>query len=267
MTIDERVAGVKRCGRGLLRRAGFEVVRLPAPAPLTPAERHYPQSPTCQIPNLAFIYELIFGLRRDGTFVEVGAFDGYSFSNTSCLAAAGWAGSYVEPVPASAAACRERHRVHPKVSVTELAIGAVEGSIDIHVGGPLSTPNTELLAEYREVDWAKGSFDDNHDVVSVRQVTLDHFLETQGIEPGLDVLVVDVEGYEPAVFSGFDLARWRPACIIAEIADLHPDLVGGRSEAAHLSLSIVAAGYRIIYKDHINTIFVTDEVHDAAFAS
>lgn len=258
---------MKRRAHEGLRRAGFDLVRLPAPpADLSRAERIYPPSPTCQIPNLAFIYDMIFGERADGTFVEVGAFDGYSFSNTSGLAAAGWSGHYVEPVPASAALCRLRYADHPRITVTELAIGASEGTIDIHVGGPLSTPNADLLAEYREVDWAKDSFVGEHEVVSVPQVTLDHFLESQSIPAGFELLVVDVEGYEPAVFAGFDLARWRPTCIIAEIADLHPDLVGGRAESAHLANQISAAGYRIVYKDHINTIFVTEEAHDAAFA-
>ena len=45
-----------------------------------------------------------------GTFVEIGAYDGESFSNTSFLADLGWNGLYVEPVPKFAALCRARHR-------------------------------------------------------------------------------------------------------------------------------------------------------------
>jgi len=52
----------------------------------------------CQIPRLDEIYLKNFGYKTDGTFVEIGAYDGHSISNTSFLADIGWKGIYVEPV-------------------------------------------------------------------------------------------------------------------------------------------------------------------------
>ena len=52
----------------------------------------YTLSLTCQIPDLDKIYTKYFGEDTDRIFVEVGAFDGESVSNTSCLADAGWKG-------------------------------------------------------------------------------------------------------------------------------------------------------------------------------
>ena len=47
----------------------------------------YSLSKSCQIKNLSNIYEKLFGPNKlDGYFVEVGAYDGESFSNTSGLA-------------------------------------------------------------------------------------------------------------------------------------------------------------------------------------
>src|SRR5262245_29035772 len=56
-------------------------------------------SNSCQIPNLREQYESLGLSPHTGYFVEVGAFDGESFSNTSFLADQGWSGLYVEPVP------------------------------------------------------------------------------------------------------------------------------------------------------------------------
>ena len=53
---------------------------------------------------LADIYARMFPL-SGGTFVEVGAFDGWSYSHTVCLAQLGWRGLYIEPVPEHAALC------------------------------------------------------------------------------------------------------------------------------------------------------------------
>jgi len=52
----------------------------------------YTLSLTCQIPELDKIYSKYFGKDTNRVFVEVGAFDGESVSNTSCLADAGWKG-------------------------------------------------------------------------------------------------------------------------------------------------------------------------------
>ena len=68
----------------------------------------YPQQPTCQISNMWLIFETFFGQRTEGLFVEVGAFDGVLYSNTWGLAARGWRGLLIEPVPEFAAvACHE----------------------------------------------------------------------------------------------------------------------------------------------------------------
>lgn len=58
-------------------------------APCARLGKRYPLDATCQIPhfkNLSDIYVYIFGYKTDGLFVEVGAYDGESFSNTSGLA-------------------------------------------------------------------------------------------------------------------------------------------------------------------------------------
>ena len=56
-------------------------------------------SPSCQIDNISELYEVFLTTKLDGVFVEVGAFDGYTFSNTWGLAQRGWRGIYVEPIP------------------------------------------------------------------------------------------------------------------------------------------------------------------------
>jgi FkbM family methyltransferase len=218
----------------------------------------------CQIEGLAFLLELFLGRRGDGVFVEVGAFDGVSFSNTSGLARAGWRGWYVEPVPESAALCRANYAGLDNVTVEELAIGASSGELTLTVGGPLSTADAGALAEFMEVDWSRRAFGDGRRV-TVPMVTLDTFLDERGIDE-IDVLVVDVEGAEDAVFSGFDVGRRRPKMLIVELVDTHPDLTANRRAHARIGRSVADRGYRIVYKDPTNTVFVRDDVHEAAFA-
>ena len=201
--------------------------------------------------------EQSFGRITTGTFVEVGAYDGYTYSNTYGLAQAGWYGLYVEPVRAYADACRARFRDVPRLQVANVAIGAALGDIELVVAGPYSTANAESAAEAARNPWSRESFEAGERVV-VPMVTLDSLLEERQIGPAFEVLVVDVEGWEPEVFDAFDLDRWRPKMMIVELTDWHPSVRANRARHAGLHQRIRGAGYHVVFKDTSNTIFLRD---------
>jgi FkbM family methyltransferase len=209
---------------------------------------------SCQIPNISTIIENIVGKKDDGVFVEVGAFDGYTFSNTWGLATRGWSGLMFEPIPKFAAAARRRHKNHAAVKIVESAIGDREDTtIVLTLGGAVTTGSSLQLSEYQRLSWARDSLSQNQIVVP--STTLDCALTDHGLLEEFDVLVIDVEGLEEQVFAGFTLEKWRPKILIVELADMHPDLVAHRVSHLNLSNSILQSGYRVVYKDHINTVF------------
>jgi FkbM family methyltransferase len=221
------------------------------------ARDFYEVAPSCQIPNLGFLYELVFGQRTAGTFVEVGAYDGITFSNSSALANAGWKGFCIEPVESFADLCRAQHAGNDCITVDTVAIGARAGELTIHVGGSLSTASDELLREYRETPWSSDEFIDSQ-TVRAPMTTLDMYLERRRVPIGFEVLIVDVEGYEADVFAGFALEKWQPTMLIVELTDAHPQRVAHREADAILGRQIVAGGYSVLYKDSSNTVFVRE---------
>lgn len=64
--------------------------------PLGGDELFYPAAPYVQVPNSSFLLESVFGRTSEGLFVEVGAYDGITFSNSWGLASRGWSGILVE---------------------------------------------------------------------------------------------------------------------------------------------------------------------------
>lgn len=217
---------------------------------------YYVPHPTCQIPNLGAMYEELFGRRSTGHFVEVGAYDGVQWSNTSFLATIGWQGIYVEPVQEFAAACALHHASN-NVHVFPVACGREETrAITLHLGGSLSTVSDRYVDVYNKLPWAQG----NHHGVT-RQVpacALNTILESACWPNVFDLLVVDVEGGEQAVFDGLDLDRWQPHVVIAELHhgnadfDAFPDV---KEANARLRSEILAYGYAVFYEDQINTVF------------
>lgn len=213
--------------------------------------------PTCQIPDLAERYrELFGGVKADGTFVEVGAYDGETISNTSGLADLGWTGFYVEPVPRFAHACAERHAGNKKVLVANCAVGTKEGLVDLHVGEGLSTELQEQVDVYAQIEWMAHVHKGER--IRVPEFRLDRLLVEARIGPGFELLVVDVEGSEDAVFDSFSLDAWKPQVMIVELVDHHPDFESFErviKRSSDLRKRIEQHGYREHYADEVNTIF------------
>jgi FkbM family methyltransferase len=215
----------------------------------------YPVAASCQIEKLSTIYEQYFGKIVNGTFVEIGAFDGEYTSNTSGLADIGWRGVYVEPVPDFYEQCKKRHLSNKNVSVVNTAVGAEEGTVKIHVGGPLSTVDPKIRDVFSELEWAKSSFVDDS-VCEVKVKTLNALLEQENVQPGFDLLVVDVEGYEWNVLQGFNIEHWAPKMVIIELHDQNDDYWAIRKECVSIVGYFDSAGYKVIWKDFTNTIYV-----------
>ena len=213
---------------------------------------------SCQVPTIRDIVDAHTAGRRKGYFVEVGAFDGERFSNTSWLADNGWRGLYVEPSAVYARLCRLRHLLN-RVEIENVAAGDETTTLPLREIGALSTLSQDAVDSYLQIEWSVRKMARKVDSAMVSVVRLDDLLDRHAVNPGFDMLVIDVGGFEEKVVSGFDISRWQPKLIVAELCDVHPDLseIPARAEpAARVRQSILDAGYGEIFRDDINTVFL-----------
>lgn len=213
----------------------------------------YKISASCQMTGLDDILMKCFGFKHDGVFVEAGAHDGYSFSNTWGLAEAGWRGVYYEPSPALAARCGATH-AYNNVVVRCTAVGnKVEESTKLWLGNnPLSAGHT--MVEKAMKTWAFGDTYDDGRFIMVPVTTLDVDLQLVGITPGFDLLCIDTEGAEPAVLQGFTWEYWHPKMIIIEDHDNSDPRENWA--AAEINEWFSKTPYKRIYHDNINSVYV-----------
>jgi FkbM family methyltransferase len=168
---------------------------------------------------------LVAGLRDHipgycGVFVEAGANNGMSLSNTLHLEReCAWSGLLVEPIPHLAAAARANR---PNAIVEEVAlvsrkydrtsIHLTYGNLQSLVRGARPSRESEIAhasapsLEQRPVD----TYD-----VEARAVTLSSLLDAHDLRV-IDFLSLDVEGYEPQVLDGLDLSCHQPRFILVE---------------------------------------------------
>lgn len=217
----------------------------------------YKASPTCQVPNIGWKWEAIFGQMTHGFFVEVGAYDGESYSNTSCLADVGWSGLYIEPITEFADRCALRHRKNSRVQVVNCAASDEVENIRIFLGDVFTTVVDAQVADYEKISGANGLH--RGEMREVPAAPLDVILDRNNVAPRFDLLVIDVEGAEEKVMRGFTLDRWLPKAILIELEDEHPDFHKNSRIVqcvTRVRTLIENAGYRLYFKDHINSLYV-----------
>lgn len=218
----------------------------------------YKKGHQCQIPGLLELYMEEFGYTRYGSFVEIGAFNGYNWSNTWPLAEAGWRGLMVEPNPEFFEQCVETHLDHDGVVVVQCCIGSHSAKdVKLYLGGSISTIVPKRVDIYSEIEWSShiGMSTDNFILCNMK--TLDELLDEASWPQGFELLVIDVEGAEPDVMAGFDLGYWHPSMVIIELNETAPD-ERLSANAAPIGELFAGHGYEKVYADHINTIFLRE---------
>jgi FkbM family methyltransferase len=204
----------------------------------------------CQVKGLADIYQKYFGDDFDGTFLDAGAFEGYEYSNTGCLAELGWKGLFIEPVPYNFFRLSERYKSYfPDIRLAYCAVGK-QGEADLYLSGSISTLSKEQHQYYLDHEWMYG----NEQVIHTITVPLDQIIDQWKPEK-IDVLNVDVEGMELEVLETFDIDKWMPKMAIIEAHEHHP-FIEFRRNAENINKYFSKRNYEKIYSDELNNIYV-----------
>lgn len=155
---------------------------------------------------------------RNGIFVEVGAYDGYSGSNTYWFERLrGWSGVLIEPLPELAETARAER---PRSQVFQCALVSPEyedAFVSLLYGGTMSV----LVGTWRgdEVDHARvGAEMEGRQsyTIDVPARTFTAVLEEASITD-VDLISLDVEGLESQVLRGLDLQRYAPRFLLIEM--------------------------------------------------
>ena len=162
---------------------------------------------------------------RNGTFIEAGANDGLSQSNTWHLERRkGWRGLLVEPIPEIAALCR-RFR-NSRVECSALGRFDQEGtSVTMHFGALMTT------AEGADASHMEGGSAAAHASAGAGWIgrksysfeapvnALSTLIDRAGLS-AIDLLSLDVEGFEVNVLQGVDFDRHPISFILVETSNL-----------------------------------------------
>ena len=170
---------------------------------------------TTQYAEFGYLWRYFAG-RKKGTVVDVGAHDGYSYSNSWPFLLRGWNGILVEPHLENYEKLVLLHKDLPRVQTYNFACGDQPGKFPLFFGksdkgSAYATLSTE------ESPWYKATRSDRSALVNV--VRLDSILAQAGCPPSFELLSIDTEGYDYQVLKGLDFNKFRPEIIITEDAE------------------------------------------------
>jgi len=176
-----------------------------------------------------------FADTHTGVYVDVGANHPTEDSQSWHLERLGWNGLLIEPLPHYCDLLRAS-RTGRVVQVACSSPANDQQTMPILVAGVHSTLNANPIALGAQAQV----------VMQVLTRTLDAVLKENQVEPGFDLLSIDVEGHEMEVFKGFDLGLWRPRLVLLE------DHVIGLDNHRYMTLH----GYQLLMRTGLNAWYV-----------
>jgi len=168
------------------------------------------------------VVDQIFKGKRGGTFVDVGAYDGVSGSNSLFFERSrGWSGVMVEPVEMQ----RKRAEEQRNTPCLPYAVAASDGTASFMAVTEGYTQMSGLVDQYDTSMLDRVRADPRHQeqMITVETRTLSGILTEAGI-PNPDFISLDIEGGELAALEAFPFDQHRVNCWAIENNTSAPDI-------------------------------------------
>ncbi len=151
---------------------------------------------------------------QTGTFIDIGANDGKTFSNTYALSNIGWCGILIEPSPRAFAKLKQQYEdTKGCFYLYNYAIGTTNGKVTLYESGELvHTGDVGLVSTLieKETDRFKRT-------VKYEEVTVDCYRWKTAINrwkfKKFDFISIDIEGLELEVLEQIDLTDTKLICV------------------------------------------------------
>lgn len=139
-----------------------------------------------------------------GHFIDIGANDGITFSNTACLAAQNWSGHMIEPHKSAFKHCVMNYADNDKIKVVNCAISDKSGPATFYscTDSMYSTLQARHTITFNNQQFIK---------TKVRAITFEMLLKAENITK-YDFISVDAEEEDYHIIKQIDLTHCKMIC-------------------------------------------------------
>lgn len=133
-----------------------------------------------------------------GSFLEIGAFDGFSLSNTYMLERLGWTGTLVEPVPYDSLKNRNSR-------VLNVYVGKTKGLVDFAL-----TVQKEYSTRLDLLNFdGLGQVRNSYDIIPIESIDLKSLLKQAEAPQTINYVSIDTEGNELEILEQWDFTSHK----------------------------------------------------------
>lgn len=176
---------------------------------------------------------------KDCFFVEVGANDGINFDPLYHLIKSNnWAGILVEPDKTTYERLKGNYSKQKNLIFENCAISDTDGKVELYCG----TTDLHYSLSYKHAEWM---FDVKPRGVEVESIRLDTLLNKHEVEK-VDLLMIDVEGYDFIVLKTFPFSKIKPKIIRLEVVHISAE---GNSTGDVINY-LTELGYSCYFDEH-----------------
>jgi len=148
-----------------------------------------------------------------GTFADIGANDGVTFSNTKMLAERGWKGILLEPSPKAYAKLKEIYKGIDGVYTYPFAIGNHNGTAILNESASLiNSHDVALVSTFKEEEMQRFRSITSYTPVEVKVFRWKTFLNRVKYKT-FDFISIDAEGLDLDILRQIDLSNTRMVCV------------------------------------------------------
>lgn len=154
---------------------------------------------------------------KKGSFLDFGAGDGKTLSNTHALALIGFSGTCVEPSPEAFKRLKELYKDNPSIVLVNAAVSFENGTATFHHSGEhLKIGDVSLLSSLSKEEtkrWVASG--EVFEEIEVNVLTVDEILKQADVKKAT-VISIDIEGYDLICLRQLDLVNLETQLIIVE---------------------------------------------------
>jgi FkbM family methyltransferase len=195
--------------------------------------------------NEDLLIDLLFGLKNNGFYLDIGANDPSFNNNMKRFYDKGWSGINIEPGLDSIKQFRE---IRARDINLNIGVGPVKGSMTFYqiVGdSTLSSFNMKTAKKMA------AKFGLTIEEIAVDVLRLTDIFEQYVQEKQVDFMSVDVEGLDLEVLQSNDWERFRPTIVMVEIDNRYHKIVEFMDQC----------NYVLVFNNYNNGIFIDKSLH------
>jgi FkbM family methyltransferase len=196
------------------------------------------------------LLENLFKNKKNGFYIDVGAYHPIRFSNTYKFYLAGWRGINIDATPGSMGLFSElRNRdINLEMAISD----KIE---ELHYFIFDGAPNNTFSEEEAQNKLKKGKCE-IVETITIQTTTLAHILEKY-LPPDLEIdfLTIDVEGMDFSVLKSNDWKKFRPKIVIIE--DLRKSIIENIN--GEMNRYMQRIHYHLVMKTIRNLFFISNE--------